>query len=732
MIEFSEFAESYSEHIRWLGLGLPSKKSFKILHELYCNVIHNGGWARTIGLDNWEFISEVPGPRQLYESSHLVSFERRIEKTWTYNALESVQIDYSLLKTIRITTSIRLQDWDEIQSEDLVLFRDVYKLGVAKDLISLKSLKANHGNEEISVIVQEANTSGFSVKKATKQTMVLKNYLKLMEKHVQDRNTVKFAVNIDIGNWEKEIDELRKVLPANVLWNSNEDALKYLRQNILGMTLPQLYLKVKGCWTGGHEENLRFSSANINHGPNDCEWWGLDSTQALQLRKCVKRDHNFEIYNSETLWWPDEIYCIFNGLTIYHVIQKPGDLIIVGPGTIHWVKSCGVTTNTAWNFGPKLLNNFKRSFERNWINWVISYKSLVPMHILALDLLNSELDSLDIGLVQLFKEEIQVKNKEEIEEFQESKLKSVILHNLDNVINCEVCYIELFRIYYRCERCMKNRLKGSEDKCFFCWNCVSKEHRNNCKGKVQAVEKFTEEMLEELWILVELRLIGYENIGNVPDLVFPFHRDHEEGVYVSKYNGVYKDIPKSLEVEKAISKKVENLRNSRSSSKAREKTMADVKVCEKAMADTNVRGKPVKIVKVARLQSQNAKRSMNSSRSKIDLGAILTQEKILIAPIGELGPNPILPEIDLLISQARPENPIIAEEPLINSEVPQKSLPKPINIKADAKLDSSASETLLSSLGLDPCSDFKIPFKRSSDLYKPVMDMIPKKSQKLA
>jgi hypothetical protein len=36
-------------------------------------------------------------------------------------------------------------------------------------------------------------------------------------------------------------------------WSRPTDVLSYLEQHINGCTNPQFYLKVKGCWTGGHQ-----------------------------------------------------------------------------------------------------------------------------------------------------------------------------------------------------------------------------------------------------------------------------------------------------------------------------------------------------------------------------------------------------------------------------------------------------------------------------------------------
>ena len=537
MIDQKDFSQRYKQHLTWLSIKSASSSHILIVFEIFSAVIKNGGWVRTIGLNNWESITQMPNGRDFYESNHLVSFERRLQNNWPYSPELTKKIDYKLLQPVAINHTFEVTQWEEILSEDLFLYRDVFKLGLNPDLISLPEIRLKHGEVEISVIVQESNTSGFSVKKASKQKMKLKQYIDLMQGTIKDDKFIRFAVNVDIGNWNEEIDEIRKKLPSQVLWCSKDDSLKYLRQHVLGMTLPQLYLKINGCWTGGHEENLRFSAANINHGPSGCEWWALDQSQSLQLRECIKNDKNFEIYNSETLWWPDEIYCIINGFRIFHVIQQPGDLVVVGPGTIHWVKSCGVTTNTAWNFGPKIRENFARSFERDFINQAIQFKSLVPMNLLSLDLLNNELKTLNIDLVDYLKEAIILKNSSEEELYHLSGLSNIEVNNTDNVIHCEECYMETFRIYYKCLKCVDNRYRGGNKYCFFCYSCM-KNHGKKCKGAIVPVQKFKKRDFNELITNIDLRCEGKLFEYNFEALKYPYDKNIEEGIYLSPYDGV--------------------------------------------------------------------------------------------------------------------------------------------------------------------------------------------------
>lgn len=50
-------------------------------------------------------------------------------------------------------------------------------------------------------------------------------------------------------------------------WARPDDVLSLMDKHVEGCSLPQFYLKVKGVWTGGHQENINMCSININHGP---------------------------------------------------------------------------------------------------------------------------------------------------------------------------------------------------------------------------------------------------------------------------------------------------------------------------------------------------------------------------------------------------------------------------------------------------------------------------------
>ncbi|KAF0021635.1 hypothetical protein F2P81_026112 [Scophthalmus maximus] len=88
---------------------------------------------------------------------------------------------------------------------------------------------------------------------------------------------IKFGTNIDLSDpkrWKPQLQELLK-LPAFMRVESSNNMLSHVGHTILGMNTVQLYMKVPGSRTPGHQENNNFSSVNINIGPGDCEWFAV-------------------------------------------------------------------------------------------------------------------------------------------------------------------------------------------------------------------------------------------------------------------------------------------------------------------------------------------------------------------------------------------------------------------------------------------------------------------------
>lgn len=191
-------------------------------------------------------------------------------------------------------------------------------------------------------------------------------------------NVVTFGTNVDLSDarkWRAQLNELDK-LPPFARVESASNMLTHVGHSILGMNTVQLYMKVPGCRTPGHQENNNFCSVNINIGPGDCEWFGVPEEYWGPMAKLCADNHTNFVHGS---WWPnlDDLYAL--NIPVYRFIQKPGDLVWVNTGTVHWVQAIGWCNNIAWNVGPITTKQYKSAIERYEWNKLERYKSIVPM-----------------------------------------------------------------------------------------------------------------------------------------------------------------------------------------------------------------------------------------------------------------------------------------------------------------------------------------------------------------
>jgi len=203
-----------------------------------------------------------------------------------------------------------------------------------------------------------------------------------------EKRYVLFGSNVDMGAWASHNALLRKALPDFLVWQGNHDLLSLLRQHVPGMDLPQLYMKVPGVWTGGHEENNRFRSININHGPGDCEWWAVEGGYTNRVRQAVLREEGIDIFATEGQWMPDEAWFAEHGIPILRTRQRKGDVITLKGETLHWVRALGVCVCSSWNYGIIESNQLEQGWERYRINATLTppMQNNVPMKTLSMDL----------------------------------------------------------------------------------------------------------------------------------------------------------------------------------------------------------------------------------------------------------------------------------------------------------------------------------------------------------
>ncbi|KAK0403867.1 hypothetical protein QR680_017167 [Steinernema hermaphroditum] len=196
---------------------------------------------------------------------------------------------------------------------------------------------------------------------------------------------IRFGTNVDLSDetvFRAQLRELEK-MPGFCRLTSPCNMLTHLGHTVLGMNTVQLYMKVPGSRTPGHQENNCFASINVNIGPGDCEWFGVAYEYWPKVDELCKR-RNLDFLKGA--WWPNYEDLIKEGIPVYKFIQKPGDLVWVGGGCVHWVQANGWCNNIAWNVGPMTAKQLDMAlFSHEW-NKLKSYKSLVPMQHLSWEL----------------------------------------------------------------------------------------------------------------------------------------------------------------------------------------------------------------------------------------------------------------------------------------------------------------------------------------------------------
>ncbi|XP_042184229.1 LOW QUALITY PROTEIN: lysine-specific demethylase 6B-like [Oncorhynchus tshawytscha] len=189
---------------------------------------------------------------------------------------------------------------------------------------------------------------------------------------------IKFGTNIDLSDpkrWKAQLQELQK-LPAFMRVASSGNMLSHVGHTILGMNTVQLYMKVPGSRTPGHQENNNFCSVNVNIGPGDCEWFSVHENYWPAINDFCEK-HGVDYLTGS--WWPvlEDLYR--SNIPVYRFIQRPGDLVWINAGTVHWVQAVGWCNNIAWNVGPLNSYQYQLALERFEWNEVKKVKSIVPM-----------------------------------------------------------------------------------------------------------------------------------------------------------------------------------------------------------------------------------------------------------------------------------------------------------------------------------------------------------------
>ena len=199
------------------------------------------------------------------------------------------------------------------------------------------------------------------------------------------RRTLKFGTNLDLSGeskWSTQLDALNK-LPSWARVVSATNMLSHIGHQILGMNTVQLYMKVPCSRTPGHQENNNFCAINVNIGPGDSEWFGVPDNYWGSLQQICKKNNVNYLHGS---WWPNVDELREAGIPVYRFMQKPGDLVWINTGCVHWVQAAGWCNNIAWNVGPLTTTQYRAAMERYEWNKTQKYQSIVAMCFLSWNL----------------------------------------------------------------------------------------------------------------------------------------------------------------------------------------------------------------------------------------------------------------------------------------------------------------------------------------------------------
>lgn len=262
---------------------------------------------------------------------------------------------------------------------------------------------------------------------------------------------IRFGTNCDLSDekkWLPQLHELTK-LPTFLRVVSAFNILSHVGYPLLGMNTVQLYLKVPGCRTPAHQENNCFSAANINVGPGDCEWFAVPEKYWGAIHDLCELNNVDYLTGS---WWP-HLETLYNEeIPVYRFIQRPGDLVWVNAGTVHWVQAIGWCNNIAWNIGPLTARQYQMAVDRYEFNRLRGVKSVVPMIHVSWQLAKNIKIS-DAALYELIKQTL-------LRSFVQSQLATDFIEKSglpikrhgkrsdDVAHSCHDCEVEVFNLLF--------------------------------------------------------------------------------------------------------------------------------------------------------------------------------------------------------------------------------------------------------------------------------------------
>lgn len=447
--------------------------------------------------DQWSQVCSQLGAR---DSEALFCSTRKKWFEETFAGLASKPDPELLQKPIYCYSPEQLESLrSDPKAQVMVLKGFLEKWRIDNALFGLDHIEQTYGDFECDIRVQDPVVEGFNMRSSRYQQEVeamlvrdyvryqkAKKYMSLQDEAHLDKK-IKFAVNLDIGNFRDQLLELYNKVPQWLFCNREADVQTYLRRHIPGMSVPQIYLKVAGCWTGGHQENLSLRAVNINHGPGEVEWYCMEVEEAYRFNEDILARKKLNLLKMEGLWYFDLKDILRQGFKVSKFVQQEGDVVVLAPGTLHWVRSYSYTVNSAWNIGYFDFNQVREIFRRYEFNLKHSFVNLIPVRTLTLDLLNNAHTRFDHQTLTLLQTKLAgylAESKKVLAEVHE-KLQNIESDNneINNIVMCSLCRGETFECWFYDNRELEKDV-AFDPELIRCHKCFFKGSRPNEHGKI--------------------------------------------------------------------------------------------------------------------------------------------------------------------------------------------------------------------------------------------------------
>ena len=129
---------------------------------------------------------------------------------------------------------------------------------------------------------------------------------------------------------------------------------------------------------------------NINFGPASSIWHSVTKPEHIDcFRKLALETYKIDLKKHEGLWFCDIDFCLAKKIPVVTFNQREGDIILLGPSVLHWVRSLGLTTQSAWNFGSCDLFQLDQMNVRYNFNKQYDYPNIIPYMTVLTDLMLS-------------------------------------------------------------------------------------------------------------------------------------------------------------------------------------------------------------------------------------------------------------------------------------------------------------------------------------------------------